>query len=63
MLAKVSWVLAARDWLDPASPISIPVYHADSLFAATPLTKVIDDGGVAHHGLLLDDQEVALPAF
>lgn len=63
MLAKVSWVLAARDWLDPARPVSIPVYHADSLFAATPLTKVIDDGGVAHHGLLLDDQEVALPAF
>jgi len=63
MLAKVSWVLAARDWLDPARPVSIPVYHADSLFAATPLTKVLDDGGVEHHRLLLDDQEVALPAF
>lgn len=63
MLAKVSWVLAARDWLDPARPVSIPVYHADSLFAATPLTKVLDDGGVEHHSLLLDDKEVALPAF
>lgn len=63
MLAKVSWVLAARDWLDPAMPVSIPVYHADSLFAATPLTKVVDEDGMAHHSLLLDDQVVALPAF
>src|SRR6185312_11316697 len=46
-----------------ARPVSIPVYHADSLFVATPLTKVLDDGGVEHHGLLLDDQEVSLPAF
>lgn len=63
MLAKVGWVLAARNWLDPARPVSIPVYHADSLFAATPLTKMIDDDGVAHHSLLLDDEVVALPAF
>lgn len=63
MLAKVSWVLAARDWLDAARPVSIPVYHADSLFAATPLTKVVGDDGVAHHAMLLDDQKVALPAF
>lgn len=63
MLAKVGWVLAARDWLDPARPVSIPVYHADSLFASTPLTKVVDEDGVAHHEMLLDDKKVDLPAF
>ena len=63
MLAKVSWVLAARDWLDAAQPVSIPVYHADSLFASTPLTMVVDEDGVTHHELLLDDKKVDLPAF
>lgn len=63
MLAKVGWVLAARDWLDAARPVSIPVYHADSLFAMTPLAKVVDEDGVSHHEMLLDDKKVALPAF
>lgn len=64
ILAKIGWVLAARDWLDAARPVSIPVYHADSLFAATPLTKVVDESGVTrHHEMLLDDKKVSLPAF
>lgn len=63
MLAKVGWVLAARDWLNVARPVSIPVYHADSLFAVTPLAKVVDEDGVMHHEMLLDDKKVALPAF
>lgn len=63
MLAKVGWVLAARDWLDAARPVSIPVYHADSLFAMTPLAKVVDEDGVTHHEMLLDDKKVSLPAF
>jgi len=63
MLAKVGWVLAARDWLDAARPVSIPVYHADSLFAVTPLAKVVDEDGGTHHEMLLDDKKVALPAF
>lgn len=63
MLAKIGWVLAARDWLDAAHPVSIPIYHADSLFAATPLTKVVDESGVTHHEMLLDDKKVRLPTF
>jgi methylase of polypeptide subunit release factors len=63
ILAKISWVLAAREWLNISQSVSIPVYHADSLFAATPLTKSIDDEGITHHHMLLDDKEVDLPAF
>lgn len=63
MLAKIGWVLAARDWLNPAQPVSIPVYHADSLFAATPLTKSVAGHGGLHHEMLLDDKRVDLPAF
>lgn len=63
MLAKIGWVLAARDWLETTEPTSIPVYHADSLFAATPLNKVVDESGASHHEMLLDDRKVVLPAF
>ena len=65
MLAKVAWVLAAREWFTVgAGDISIPIFHADSLFAATPLSrKVVDDSGSTTHELLLDDYKVALPSF
>lgn len=65
MLAKIGWVLAARDWLNKESPtlISIPVYHADSLFAATPLARVVDESGNSQHEMLLDNEKVTLPAF
>jgi hypothetical protein len=63
MLAKIGWVLAAREWLNVATPVSIPIYHADSLFAATPLTQVVDESGATHHEMLLDKEKVMLPAF
>jgi hypothetical protein len=66
ILAKVGWVLAARAWLAGLSPgeISIPVYHADSLFAATPLAKTVDaDSGATHYELRLDDKVLGLPGF
>ena len=63
MLAKVGWVLAARDCLDASRPVSIPVYHADSLFTATPVAQVVDEHGVTHHEMLLDGNKVGLPAF
>jgi hypothetical protein len=63
MLAKIGWVLAARDWLNEAIPTPIPVYHADSLFATTPLTKVVDESEALHHEMLLDNKKVSLPAF
>jgi len=66
MLAKVGWVLAAREWLAGSGiqEITIPVYHADSLFAVTPLTQRVDpDSNLAGYELVLDDKEVALPGF
>lgn len=65
MLAKVSWVLAARDWLIGAEAfdITIPIYHADSLFASTPVAKVVDADGAERHVLDLDGHSVSLPGF
>jgi hypothetical protein len=65
MLAKVSWILAARDWLVQAGAfdVTIPVYHADSLFASTPVTKTIDPDGAERHALDLDGHTVSLPGF
>lgn len=66
MLAKINWVLAARDWLQPfgAHEVIIPVYHADSLFAARPLASNFVTGqGIASYELHLADQRIAMPAF
>lgn len=67
MLSKIGWTLAARDWLGPLDGsyrVTIPIYQADSLFAATPLSTRVDqelDTGV--HTLQLAEQSVALPSF
>lgn len=66
MLAKVGWVVAARDSLEPfgSFQVSIPIYHADSLFAATPLSKKVDEEtGTDRYELVLDDRTVVLPSF
>ncbi|MHA6889404.1 hypothetical protein [Ralstonia pseudosolanacearum] len=63
MLAKVGWVLASKDWLIAGHEAQIPVYHADSLFASTPVTKVVSATGEEHRKLLLDTEEVDLPQF
>lgn len=66
MLAKVGWIIAARDRLEPfgAYQVSIPIYHADSLFAATPLSRSLDDEtGMDRYELVLDDRAVSLPSF
>ncbi|MBI1278444.1 MAG: hypothetical protein GC179_09990 [Anaerolineaceae bacterium] len=66
MLSKVGWVLAAREWLagTEIEEISIPIYHADSLFAITPLTKNVDTSdNTASYELILDDKVVELPTF
>ena len=62
LLAKVNWVVAARDWLEPfdgSHPTTIPVYLADSLFGKTPLGDV--DGGADVFELMLHDRSVSLP--
>lgn len=44
MLAKVNWVMAMKD-LFPLhkGSVVIPVYHADSLFVATPVSHNLSD--------------------
>ncbi|MHB1511207.1 MAG: N-6 DNA methylase [Acidimicrobiales bacterium] len=64
LLAKVNWVVAARDWLEPfdgSHPTTIPVYLADSLFGKTPLGDVDSSSDVFE--LMLHDRSVALPKF
>jgi hypothetical protein len=66
MLSKVSWVVAARDRLEPLGSfqVVIPIYHADSLFTATPLSKNVDEEtGNSEYALNLDDKRIALPSF
>lgn len=63
LLAKVAWISAAKEWIDDCSgfDVSIPVYHADSLFTATPISKALDGNG-STHSLDLDGMKVNLPA-
>ncbi len=67
MLSKISWVLASQDWLDEASgaaSVHIPVYHADSLFAVTPLSHSVDEEGEASfHTLKIAEHTIGLPSF
>ncbi|WP_286884821.1 N-6 DNA methylase [Aneurinibacillus sp. UBA3580] len=65
MLSKISWVLAARDWLEPFGTftVTIPIYHADSLFAITPLSEAIEDEGEEFYKLKIADSEIQLPCF
>lgn len=67
-LAKVNWVVANRDWLEPldgSHPVSVPVYHADSLFAVGP---VFDPARATRRGgppisILIDGEAIDLPPF
>ena len=61
MLAKVGWILASKHWLVPGSEVQIPVYHADSLFANTPITQIFGADGHQRRRLQLDTEEVDLP--
>ena len=66
LLSKISWIIAARDWLEPWGDwtITIPVYHADSLFAITPLSNNIEDEqGNGSYTLRIADVEIQLPRF
>jgi len=66
MLTKIGWALTAREWFvgSGIGDVSIPVYHADSLFAVTPLSKKMEsESGTRQHQLRLDDKVVGLPAF
>lgn len=65
-LAKVNWVATNRDWLEPfdgSHPVSLPVYHADSLFALAPVFDGLADDPSADFTLRLLETTVALPRF
>jgi methylase of polypeptide subunit release factors len=68
ILAKVNWVATNRDWLEPfdgSHPISLPIYHADSLFALAPVfdSPADQENPTADFTLRLLDQTVKLPRF
>lgn len=64
MLAKVNWVIAMKD-LFPRhhGAITVPIYHADSLFVTTPITRRLPDTADEAFVLHFDGNDVAIPAF
>ena len=64
MLAKVNWIMAMRD-LFPShtGSITVPIYHADSLFVATPITHRMPSQGEDYYILVLNQQQIRIPAF
>lgn len=66
MFAKVSWLIAAQGSLAPfdgSFPTSIPIYHADSLFAITPLARSVSPTLAGDFDLELDGTVLTLPGF
>ena len=64
MLAKTTWVATlAEEIRASAAHVVVPVYHADSLFAATPITRELPMPGDTTEVIIeLDGQRVSLPA-
>lgn len=63
MLAKANWVLAMNDLFGlHHGQIVIPIYHADSMFVATPITERIPENGTESIVLRFDENEIVLPA-
>lgn len=65
LLSKLNWALAMRAFVThAASDLLIPVYHADSLFTAAPITTLIE-GNYEEQDLLMvfDGEQVTLPGF
>lgn len=63
MLSKTTWVITLAATLKTAAAdVVIPIYHADSLFAATPVSTLPLPGNVADLRVDLDGRTVLLPA-
>lgn len=61
--AKTTWVLTLRDQITSAThSVTIPIYHADSLFVASPTAKGLPASGAAHIDVDMDGTVVRLPA-
>lgn len=65
MLSKINWVLAAQDWIVPLGThqISIPIYHADSLFAITPISNSGNDDQANVYLLKIAEYTIDLPQY
>lgn len=64
MLAKVNWIMAMRDLFPVHSgTITVPIYHADSLFVATPITHRMPTQGEDYYVITLNNQQIRIPAF
>lgn len=64
MLAKVNWIMAMRDlFLVHNGSVTVPIYHADSLFVATPITHRMPAKGEDYYVLVLNQQQIRIPAF
>lgn len=62
--AKTTWVITLADEINAAAaPVTIPVYHADSLFAVTPVSASLPMLGENEAiDITLDGETVQLPA-
>ena len=64
MLAKVNWIMAMRDlFAVHEGSITVPIYHADSLFVATPITHRMPAQGEDYYVLTLNQQPIRIPAY
>lgn len=64
MLAKVNWLMTMRDLFAVHNgSITVPIYHADSLFVATPITHTMPADGDDYYTLTLNHQHIRIPAF
>lgn len=63
LLAKLNWAMAMREFAPIAhADMVIPIYHADSLFANAPLTRVLNnDYETRIIQMVFDGDEVILP--
>ncbi len=64
-LSKTTWVVALADEIKSGtSPIVIPIFHADSLFAVTPVTAQLPfQDGTDTIELSIDGATLSIPAF
>lgn len=63
LLAKVNWILVMREYIPLYSPpVHIPIYHADSLFMQTPISKHTTLGRLEIKAQL-HDRSIVLPSF
>lgn len=65
LLSKLNWAMAMRSFVPhAAADLVIPIYHADSLFTAAPITTLIE-GNYEEQDLrmVFDGEQVTLPGF